>query len=88
MCFNCAAVTKYGQDELVYRENITDLSVANASEAAKRNVLFIELSTAQVYEGDKVRLHICILSSVSYIIVSDIFLMGHACNVMAFAILE
>jgi hypothetical protein len=49
------AVTKYGQDDLVYRENIFDLSIANATEAAKRGVKFIELSTAQVYEGDKVR---------------------------------
>eukprot|EP00042_Codosiga_hollandica_P036012 m.271446 g.271446 ORF g.271446 m.271446 type:complete len:388 (-) comp54778_c0_seq2:191-1354(-) len=50
---NCAAVTKYGQDDLVYRENVYDLSIANATEAAKRGVKFIELSTAQIYESDK-----------------------------------
>ena len=54
MVVNCAAVTKYGQDDAIYKENILDLSVASATEAAKRGVLFIELSTAQVYNPDKV----------------------------------
>ncbi|KAJ3211046.1 hypothetical protein HDU67_004808 [Dinochytrium kinnereticum] len=52
--FNCAAETKYGQSEEVYDEKVFNLSVAVAKEAAKRGVkVFVEMSTAQVYESDK-----------------------------------
>jgi nucleoside-diphosphate-sugar epimerase len=52
--FNCAAETKYGQSEEVYDEKVYQLTVTVAKEAAKRNVkVFVELSTAQVYESDK-----------------------------------
>ncbi|KAI8846733.1 hypothetical protein BC829DRAFT_445043 [Chytridium lagenaria] len=52
--FNCAAETKYGQSEEVYDEKVFNLSVAVAKEAAKRGIkVFVEMSTAQVYESDK-----------------------------------
>ncbi|KAJ3283567.1 hypothetical protein HK104_010328 [Borealophlyctis nickersoniae] len=52
--FNLAAETKYGQSEEVYDEKVFQLSVTVAKEAAKHNVkVFVELSTAQVYESDK-----------------------------------
>jgi len=55
--FNLAGETKYSQAEPVYQENIIDVSVCCATEAAKRGVKkFIEVSTAQVYDsGDKPR---------------------------------
>jgi nucleoside-diphosphate-sugar epimerase len=54
---NLAGETKYSQADAVYQENIIDVSVTNANEAAKRGVKkFIEVSTAQVYDsGDKPR---------------------------------
>lgn len=52
--FNCAAETKYGQSEEVYAEKVFNLSVVVAKEASKQNVgVFVEFSTAQVYEADK-----------------------------------
>ncbi|KAJ1551378.1 hypothetical protein HK405_014631, partial [Cladochytrium tenue] len=52
--FNLAAETKYGQSEEVYEEKVFVLSVTCAKEAAKRGVkVFVEASTAQVYEADK-----------------------------------
>ncbi|ORX60170.1 NAD(P)-binding protein [Piromyces finnis] len=52
--FNLAAETKYGQSEGVYNEKVFGLSVTCANEAAKRNIkVFVELSTAQIYDGDK-----------------------------------
>eukprot|EP00053_Salpingoeca_punica_P007018 m.65000 g.65000 ORF g.65000 m.65000 type:complete len:366 (+) comp13961_c0_seq2:365-1462(+) len=52
--FNCAAMTKYGQGEAVYKEHVLDLSIGCAKEAAATKVKrFIELSTAQVYTSDK-----------------------------------
>lgn len=52
--FNLAAETKYGQTEKIYEEKVLNLSVTVAKEAAKRNVKrFVEVSTAQVYSGDK-----------------------------------
>jgi len=52
--FNLAAETKYGQSEAVYDEKVYGLSVTCAKEAAKRNIkAFVELSTAQIYDGDK-----------------------------------
>ncbi|KNC98418.1 NAD-dependent epimerase/dehydratase [Spizellomyces punctatus DAOM BR117] len=52
--FNLAAETKYGQSDEVYDERTFQLSVAVAKEAAKRKVkVFVEVSTAQVYESDK-----------------------------------
>eukprot|EP00051_Salpingoeca_urceolata_P035832 m.31587 g.31587 ORF g.31587 m.31587 type:complete len:366 (+) comp9786_c0_seq1:194-1291(+) len=52
--FNCAALTKYGQDEVVYKENVFDVSVNCAQEAAKRGIKkFVEVSTAQIYAPDK-----------------------------------
>jgi nucleoside-diphosphate-sugar epimerase len=55
--FNLAGETKYSQADPVYQENIIDVSVTCANEAAKRGVKkFIEVSTAQVYDsGDKPR---------------------------------
>jgi len=52
--FNLAAETKYGQSEEVYDEKVFQLSLIAAKEAAKRKVkVFVEVSTAQVYESDK-----------------------------------
>lgn len=50
--FNLAGETKYSQAEAVYQENIIDVSVTSAQEAASRGVkLFVEVSTAQVYDS-------------------------------------
>lgn len=52
--FNCAGITKNSQDDEVYRDNILQIAVLCATEAAKRNVKrFVELSTAHVYAADK-----------------------------------
>eukprot|EP01101_Sappina_pedata_P013131 TRINITY_DN9423_c2_g1_i1.p2 TRINITY_DN9423_c2_g1~~TRINITY_DN9423_c2_g1_i1.p2 ORF type:complete len:365 (-),score=192.98 TRINITY_DN9423_c2_g1_i1:143-1237(-) len=52
LVFNCAGETKYSQADAVYQENIIDVSVTSAKEAAKRGVkIFIEVSTAQVYDS-------------------------------------
>eukprot|EP00054_Salpingoeca_dolichothecata_P016831 m.99277 g.99277 ORF g.99277 m.99277 type:complete len:365 (-) comp22163_c0_seq1:351-1445(-) len=52
--FNCGAMTKYGQEALVYEENVFNLAIGCAKEAAKRGVKrFVEVSTAQVYAADK-----------------------------------
>jgi len=49
---NLAGETKYSQAEAVYQENIIDVSVTCANEAAKRGVkMFVEVSTAQVYDS-------------------------------------
>lgn len=55
--FNLAGETKYSQAEAVYQENIIDVSVTCAKEAASRGVkAFVEVSTAQVYDsGNKPR---------------------------------
>jgi len=55
--FNLAGETKYSQGEAVYKENIIDVSITSATEAAKRGVKkFIEVSTAQIYDsGSKAR---------------------------------
>jgi len=55
--FNLAGETKYSQADAVYQENIIDVSLTCAKEAAKNGVAkFIELSTAQVYDsGDRPR---------------------------------
>ena len=54
LVFNCAAETKYGQTDEVYKEKVFDLSVRVAEEAKKRGVKkFVELSTAQVYDSGK-----------------------------------
>lgn len=51
---NFAAETKYGQTEEVYNEKVFTLSISCAKEAAKRNVkVFVEVSTAQVYDSGK-----------------------------------
>jgi len=50
--FNCAGETKYSQADAVYQENIIDVSVTSATEAAKRGVkMFVEVSTGQVYDS-------------------------------------
>ncbi|KAK3752249.1 hypothetical protein RRG08_064270 [Elysia crispata] len=51
---NLAAETKYGLAEPVYKEGIEQLSL-NCAEVASRHGVkkFIEVSTAQVYSGDK-----------------------------------
>jgi len=52
--FNLAGETKYSQTEEVYKENIIDVSVTCGKAAAKVGVRrFIEVSTSQVYSGDK-----------------------------------
>jgi len=52
--FNLAGETKYGQTEEVYKENIIDVSVTCAKAAVAAGVKkFIEVSTSQVYSGDK-----------------------------------
>jgi nucleoside-diphosphate-sugar epimerase len=54
LVFNCAAITKYGQENVVYEENILGISVTCAREAARRRVQrFVELSTSQIYAADK-----------------------------------
>lgn len=51
---NCAALTKYGQDEVVYEESVFTLSTKCARAAAAQGCArFIELSSAQVYDSDK-----------------------------------
>ncbi len=53
--FNCAGITKCGQDDDVYKENVLQISVLCSAEAGRRNVRrFVELSTAHVYAADKV----------------------------------
>jgi len=52
--FNLAGETKYSQTDEVYKENIIDVSITCAKAAVKANVKrFIEVSTSQVYNGDK-----------------------------------
>jgi len=49
---NLAGETKYSQADAVYQENIIDVSVTCAKEAAKRGIkMFVEVSTAQVYDS-------------------------------------
>jgi len=49
---NCAAETKYGHNDEVYKERVHHLSLSCAQEAAKHGVKrFVEVSTAQVYEA-------------------------------------
>ncbi|XP_071943474.1 GDP-D-glycero-alpha-D-manno-heptose dehydrogenase-like [Antedon mediterranea] len=51
---NLAAETKYGQTDEIYEEGIKNLSLNCAKEAAKRAIkMYIEVSTAQVYNSDK-----------------------------------
>jgi len=54
---NLAGETKYSQADPVYQENIIDVSVTCAKEAASKGVTkFVEVSTAQIYDsGDKPR---------------------------------
>jgi len=52
--FNLAGETKYSQTEAVYKENIKDVSNTCAKAAAEQGVkVFVEVSTAQVYDGGK-----------------------------------
>jgi nucleoside-diphosphate-sugar epimerase len=52
--FNLAAETKYSQSDEIYQEKVHRLSMTVAKEAAKQGAgVFIELSTAQVYDADK-----------------------------------
>jgi len=51
---NLAGETKYSQTDEVYKENIIDVSVTCGKAAAKIGAKrFIEVSTSQVYQGDK-----------------------------------
>ena len=53
-CINLAAETKYGQSEEVYKEGVMKVSLNCARQAAQSGVKrFIEVSTGQVYAGDK-----------------------------------
>ncbi|KAI9258415.1 hypothetical protein EDC94DRAFT_613717 [Helicostylum pulchrum] len=50
--FNFAAETKYSQVPEIYQERIFNLSVNCAKEAAERHIkLFVEMSTAEVYDS-------------------------------------
>jgi len=52
--FNLAGETKYSQTEAVYKENVLEVAVKCATTAAKHGVKrFIEVSTAQIYDGEK-----------------------------------
>lgn len=54
ICINCAAETRYGQSEEVYKDGVFKLSMNCAKQALKCNVKrYIEISTAQVYSCDK-----------------------------------
>lgn len=54
ICINCAAETRYGQSEQVYKDGIFKLSMNCAKQALESNVKrYIEISTAQVYSCDK-----------------------------------
>jgi len=51
---NCAAETRYGQDDKVYEQSVRDLAAKCAEAAAKHGCKkFIQLSTAQVYDAGK-----------------------------------
>ncbi|KNE55464.1 hypothetical protein AMAG_01355 [Allomyces macrogynus ATCC 38327] len=51
---NLAAETKYSQSDSVYEEKVFVLSVNCAKEAAKQKCkVYVEVSTGQVYDGDK-----------------------------------
>lgn len=53
-CINFAAETKYGQSEEVYKEGVFKVSINCANQSVKHGVKrYIEVSTAQVYSGDK-----------------------------------
>ena len=50
-----AAETKYGQEDEVYRQLVTDVAVAVGQECGRRGISkFIYLSTAQIYKPGKV----------------------------------
>eukprot|EP00056_Hartaetosiga_gracilis_P004308 m.73891 g.73891 ORF g.73891 m.73891 type:complete len:187 (+) comp11785_c0_seq3:77-637(+) len=52
--FNCAAMTKYGQGEAVYREHVYTITMKCAKKAVETGCKrFIEVSTAQVYDAGK-----------------------------------
>jgi len=52
--FNCAAETKYGQDEPIYQEKLHDVCIKIATEAVKHPIKkFVHLSTAQIYAAGK-----------------------------------
>jgi hypothetical protein len=61
---NLAGETKYSLSEEVYEERVYNLSVNIAKQAAKCKAgVFIEVSTGQVYDADKVCITIDNLSS-------------------------
>lgn len=71
--FNFAGETKYSQVPEIYHDRIYNLSVNCAKEAAKRNVkLFVEMSTAEVYEHSSVRLLYSHRASVDLVILEPI----------------
>lgn len=52
--FDLASETKYGQAEAVYEEKVFKIAVVIGTEAAKRRIpVFVEVSTAQLYDGGK-----------------------------------
>lgn len=56
--FNLAAETKYSQSADVYKERVLDVAVNCAREAARTGVKrFLHVSTAQVYNSDKIISH-------------------------------
>ncbi|CAD5122838.1 DgyrCDS11242 [Dimorphilus gyrociliatus] len=51
---NCAAETKHGHNDAVYKEGIYKLSLNCSKESAKRNVKkYIELSTCRIFDSEK-----------------------------------
>lgn len=55
--FNCAGENNYGQNDAVYETHVRDLTRKCAAEAARLGVQrFVEISTAQVYDSNSVRL--------------------------------
>ena len=52
---NCAAMTKFGQGEAVYREHVLEVTKKCAIKAKEKGCKrFVEVSTAQVYDAGKV----------------------------------
>ncbi|ORX95563.1 NAD(P)-binding protein [Basidiobolus meristosporus CBS 931.73] len=56
LVFNVGTETGFGHNEAIYKDRIYTYSVNCANEAVKHNVkLFVQLSTASIYESDKKR---------------------------------
>lgn len=51
--FNCAGETKLSQNDAVYKEKITELTVVCAKISAEIGAKFIDISSARCYDADK-----------------------------------